>query len=528
MLKSAKLAPYAAPSAACSSLKNSSDASANPTSSNIRLGNQLDVVDKDLLNVQIQVAKYLIDEDTTYLDAASSISEKIRAQLDEIKRETKNELVLGNIREVRDTLAQYSAVLKEASESVATVNAAKAVVDAKVESQKEGLKKLSNSLLNSVLAVTNKNWETISSESKVLASVGETASYSVLIVSIIGLLLGFFILFTVPMPIVRTLVSLVESVDKIATGDLNTTIDVSTGDELGALANSANAMRQNLILLVRRIQEASVVLSSAVKQIQAASAEQSASSTQQASTINELSTSLTEISQSTTSLANTARTVASRTGELSTLINKADEASRTTMGAMDEIGSATEDTTTRINGLNDKMEAITEAVATIQTVADQTTLLSMNASIEANKAGEAGTGFTVVATEIRRLADRTISAGSQIGGTVRDIRHATENSVMAMDKTSESIRLGVGKVRQAADDLMAINSAMGSVANDGEEISRGLEGQSQASQNAKQTAIELLNAADTTAMAARQASAAAYDLSTTANQLATAVAEFRL
>ena len=99
---------------------------------------------------------------------------------------------------------------------------------------------------------------------------------------------------------------------------------------------------------------------------------------------------------------------------------------------------------------------------------------------------------------------------------------------MAMDKTSESIKLGIEKVRRAADDLEAINSNMGSIAHEGEQMARSLRSQSQATQAAKQTGIELLSAADATALAARQTSAAAYDLSATAPQLADAVAQFRI
>ena len=327
-------------------------------------------------------------------------------------------------------------------------------------------------------------------------------------------MVALVVAFTVPLPIVRTINELAESARDIAIGDLTKTIQSPvTMNSDGSLGR--RQMRRNLVDLVLRIGSRSTDLFGCSTD-SGGQRKQSASATQQAGTVNELSTTRPSIS------------IRRRSGKLgcgchqrggtSRLVNTADEASRATLEAMDAIGTSTGDTSNRINALNDKMEAITEAVSTIATVADQTTLLSMNASIEANKAGEAGTGFTVVATEIRRLADRTIGAGSQIGGTVRDIRHATESSVMAMDKTSESIKLGIKEVRRAM--TLSINSNMGSIAHEGEQWLEACEVKAKP-QAAKQTGIELLSAADSTALAARQTSAAAYDLSATATQLAT-------
>ncbi|MEC9465563.1 MAG: methyl-accepting chemotaxis protein [Myxococcota bacterium] len=495
---------------------------------NVKIGNQLDEIDKNFLNVQIAVAQYLNSEDQTFADQAQEFVRQIQTDLDTVRLSAGESGLAANLKEVKTTLSKYSAILKDSITNIKAVNTAQRTIDDTVENQKADLKKIGDDLLKMTLSVTDENWGLIQSESVVLEKVSQTALTTLSSLAILAIVVALVVAFTVPLPIVRTINELAESARAIAIGDLTKTIQVTSNDELGQLSGATEQMRRNLVDLVLRIQAAAAQTSSAVRQIQAASAEQSASATQQASTVNELSTTLTEVSQSADALANSAAAVATRSGDLSRLVNTADEASRATLEAMDAIGTSTGDTSNRINALNDKMEAITEAVSTIATVADQTTLLSMNASIEANKAGEAGTGFTVVATEIRRLADRTIGAGSQIGGTVRDIRHATESSVMAMDKTSESIKLGIEKVRRAADDLEAINSNMGSIAHEGEQMARSLRSQSQATQAAKQTGIELLSAADSTALAARQTSAAAYDLSATATQLSDAVAQFRL
>jgi methyl-accepting chemotaxis protein WspA len=95
-------------------------------------------------------------------------------------------------------------------------------------------------------------------------------------------------------------------------------------------------------------------------------------------------------------------------------------------------------------------------VTTIARVADQTNLLSLNAAIEAEKAGEYGRGFSVVATEIRRLADQTAVATYDIEQIVREIQSAVAAGVMGMDKFSEEVRRGMSEVTQVGDQLSQI------------------------------------------------------------------------
>src|ERR1700681_3630636 len=101
----------------------------------------------------------------------------------------------------------------------------------------------------------------------------------------------------------------------------------------------------------------------------------------------------------------------------------------------------------RLAVLSDKAGNIGTVVTTITRVADQTNLLSLNAAIEAEKAGEYGRGFAVVATEIRRLADQTAVATYDIEQMVKEMQQAVSAGVMGMDKFSEEVRRGVADVR---------------------------------------------------------------------------------
>src|SRR6201999_4020148 len=104
----------------------------------------------------------------------------------------------------------------------------------------------------------------------------------------------------------------------------------------------------------------------------------------------------------------------------------------------------------KLTVLSEKAGNINQVVTTITKVADQTNLLSLNAAIEAEKAGEYGRGFAVVATEIRRLADQTAVATYDIEQMVKEIQSAVATGVMGMDKFSQEVRRGVGEVQQVS------------------------------------------------------------------------------
>ena len=106
--------------------------------------------------------------------------------------------------------------------------------------------------------------------------------------------------------------------------------------------------------------------------------------------------------------------------------------------------------------LNEKAGNINQVVTTITKVADQTNLLSLNAAIEAEKAGEYGRGFAVVATEIRRLADQTAVATCDIEQMVKEMQTAVSAGVMGMDKFSEEVRRGAQDVQQIGTQLGSI------------------------------------------------------------------------
>ncbi len=430
--------------------------------------------------------------------------------------------------EMTKNLNAYRAILRETTDNFSAVKSKKEATDIKIGQQKEELRQIGDKFLDQATDLSNKNWRSIASESRILRKTSSEAQGVLLVVVVLGTIIGIVVLYIVPRPILATIAQLLNSAQRVAVGDLSQPIEVSSRDELGRLAATFDHMRTNLFSLVHRIQKAAVQITTTVNEIQAASYQQSQTATEQAGSINEFSTSLTEIAQGAERLADTAESVAENTESMGELVRQGNTQSSQTMASMNAIGSATKQTSDRIKALNDQMDTINESVTTISGVADQTTLLSLNAAIEASKAGEMGKGFSVVATEIRRLSDRSIDSAGNITGMVRDIQRAAESSVVSMDKSSEEIRIGVGLVSDATTVLEEISRKMEEVRSQSGLIAEGVAQQSRVSRESQTAVSDILSTANLTAQAARQSSSAAYELNAMAAQLSDAVAAFRL
>ena len=134
----------------------------------------------------------------------------------------------------------------------------------------------------------------------------------------------------------------------------------------------------------------------------------------------------------------------------------------------------------------EKASSINAIVDTITKVSDQTNLLSVNAAIEAEKAGESGRGFLVVAREIRRLADQTASATLDIEKTVQQMQAAVSGGVMEMDRFSEQVRRGVINVSEVGQRLTQVIDQVGSVESSFGQVTEGMQSQVQGAEQIRQ------------------------------------------
>jgi len=178
--------------------------------------------------------------------------------------------------------------------------------------------------------------------------------------------------------------------------------------------------------------------------------------------------------------------------------------------------------------LNEKAGNINQVVTTITKVADQTNLLSLNAAIEAEKAGEYGRGFAVVATEIRRLADQTAVATYDIEQTVKEIQSAVAAGVMGMDKFSEEVRRGIHEVQQVGEQLSQIIQQVQALAPRIESVGEGMQAQATGAEQITQALTQLTEAVQQTVESLGQSSLAIEELNRVSGDLRSGVSRFKL
>jgi methyl-accepting chemotaxis protein WspA len=195
---------------------------------------------------------------------------------------------------------------------------------------------------------------------------------------------------------------------------------------------------------------------------------------------------------------------------------------------MDQVMTAAGSISAKLAVLNEKAGNITQVVTTITKVADQTNLLSLNAAIEAEKAGEYGRGFAVVATEIRRLADQTAVATYDIEQMVKEIQSAVSAGVMGMDKFSEEVRRGQHDVQQVGGQLSEIILQVQALAPRCESVNEGMQAQATGAEQITHALAQLSEAAQQTVESLRRSSQVIDGLNHAATGMRSGASRFKL
>jgi methyl-accepting chemotaxis protein WspA len=506
---------------------NSANAKSESDIEIIEVGVMLSKLQQELLELQIQTSKYFSTGRQSYADLSRASVKNAQTMVNDVRVRVKDEKIASQMLDIGKNLAAYTGIFNEVTISNQALITQRTLTEQKIKSQLESLNSISRKLVEYSEILSANAWKEISIQSKQLVKLSDDSQVSLLSLAILGTLIGLIVLIWIPRPILSGISQLLAGAQKVASGDLTVPVQVKNRDELGNLAETFERMRSNLQGLVIRNQNASIQITSAVNEIQAAANQQSSTANEQAASINEFRSTMGEMSRTSNELASIVAEINGYAEKVSEHVNISNGKSVKLLESMGLINDSTQQTSGRIKSLNDQMDTINDAVTVISGVADQTTLLSMNASIEANKAGEMGKGFSVVAYEIRRLSDRAIDSAGDITGKVRDIQRATENSVVAMDKSSEEIRLGIDQVRESTDTLQVINESLDGIRSQMGDVTAGTKDQAQASSQAQQTAIELAESSRMVSQAAKQTVTATFEINAMANQLAESVASFK-
>ncbi len=351
----------------------------------------------------------------------------------------------------------------------------------------------------------------------------EIALLSVLLVAFVAALFtGTFLLRS----ITRPMTVVVATLDAMRSGDLTQRLSLARSDEFAVLESGFNRMAEELTTLVGHAQKSSIQVAMSVSEIAATSKEQQASASETAATTTEIGATSREIHATARDLVRTMSEVSSVSDQTADLANAGQGGLTRMEQTMDQVMAAAGAVNAKLAILNEKASNINQVVATITKVADQTNLLSLNAAIEAEKAGEYGRGFAVVATEIRRLADQTSVATYDIEQTVKEIQSAVSAGVMGMDKFSEEVRRGMGEVQQVGGQLSQVIHQVQTLAPRFQLVNEGMQAQATGAEQITQALTQLSEAAQQTVESLRQSSQTIDDLTLVANGLRTGVSRF--
>lgn len=258
-------------------------------------------------------------------------------------------------------------------------------------------------------------------------------------------------------------------------------------------------LTRNITKLIRQVQQSGIQVTVSATQIAASGKQLECSMTEQVASINEVVATAREIAATSSELASTMEEVAVTANATASATHSSQTDLVRMEATMRQLVDATHSISTKLEVINAKASNINNVVLTITKVADQTNLLSLNAAIEAEKAGEYGLGFAVVAREIRRLADQTAVATLDIEKMVKEMQSAVFTGVMEMDKFTQEVSGAVADVQnisiqqvQTIERVQLLNPSFGMV-------NQGMENQSQAAQQISEAMVQLSETATQTA-----------------------------
>ncbi len=321
---------------------------------------------------------------------------------------------------------------------------------------------------------------------------------------------------------------IVKILETMRTGDLSSRLNLDRKDEFGAVETGFNDMMTELTSLVSQAQRSSVQVTTSVTEIAATSKQQQATATETAATTTEIGATSREIAATSRDLVRTMTEVSTAADQASVLAGSGQQGLARMEDTMHSVMGAADLVNAKLAILNEKAGNINQVVVTIVKVADQTNLLSLNAAIEAEKAGEYGRGFAVVATEVRRLADQTAVATYDIEQMVREIQSAVSAGVMGMDKFSEEVRRGMSEVQQVGEQLSQIIHQVQALAARVLMVNEGMQAQATGAEQINHALVQLGDASSQTVESLRQASFAIDELSQVAVGLRSGVSRFKV
>ncbi|MBA3903527.1 MAG: chemotaxis protein, partial [Rhodocyclaceae bacterium] len=325
----------------------------------------------------------------------------------------------------------------------------------------------------------------------------------------------------------EAILRLMNEMGDLADGDLTIRATV-TEDITGAIADSVNYTIEELGVLVKRINDAATRVTAASEAAQKTTAELLVATEKQSREIQQAGDNVLDMARSMNQVSNEAMESAQVARQSLDAAGKGASAVENSIKGMNEIRDQIQETSKRIKRLGESSQEIGEIVELISDITEQTNVLALNAAIQAASAGEAGRGFTVVAEEVQRLAERSGEATKQIAAIVKTIQTDTQDAVSAMENSTRGVVEGAKLSDAAGQALQEISSVSTNLAQLIESISSATQQQAEAATRVAQSMEGILRVTEQTTAGTKQTAVSIGQLADLAVELKGSVSGFKV
>lgn len=325
----------------------------------------------------------------------------------------------------------------------------------------------------------------------------------------------------------QSIVKLLEEVSEVAAGDLRVQAEVSP-EMTGAIANAFNSMTKELRSLIKKVKDVTYEVSTSANSINETTEQLARGSEAQASQISRTTVAISNMTVQIQEVSNNASLSAQVAGDSLNNARYGSKAMQDNIGAMNGIRKQVQETAKRIKKLGERSQEISQIVQLIDDLSERTSLLALNASLQATNEGDAGRGFAFVAEEVERLAERSNHLTQQIAALAQTIQVETKDVVASMEETIHEVVVGSTLADKAGQSLVEIEQVSTRLAELIKSISESAKQQAQTSEDISNAMTNISKVTELVNIGSNRAAHSVKKLVDLSDELRVSVAPFKL